>query len=496
MSNEDKWLVGALDYIPRWIELQMQWTDQPGCAVAVAKDGTTLLEAAFGHADLPAGKTLTPRHRFRVASHSKTFTAAGILKLREQGALQLDDPVGRYVNDLHPEVAAARIGQLLSHSAGLVRDGADSGQWTDRRPFLDVAELRADLAGGPVLPASSRFKYSNHGYGLLGLAIEAVAGEPYRAWITREIVAASGLEETMPDVPLPPGTPLARGHSAKLPLAQRVAVPGENDTRALAAATGFVSTASDLARFYASLTPGASRSVLSVESRREMTRRHWRDPYAAVERWYGLGTMSGSLAGCDWFGHTGGFQGHITRTAAVPSMGGLAVSVLTNAADGASHAWLDGILHILRALQTRGAPSPHSAAWRGRWWSLWGALDLLPAGDRVLVANPLLANPLQDASEIEPHAQGPDRDGTLHGRIVLAGGYASHGEPARLEFGAGAGGRPTAFGLGGGRFLPRAEIEAELGAKYGAEDGSEHVGNAHQQHGLTGSHQSGQDSAA
>ena len=106
MSNEDKWLVGALDYIPRWIELQMQWTDQPGCAIAVAKDGTTLLEAAFGHADLPAGKTLTPRHRFRVASHSKTFTAAGILKLREQGALQLDDPVGRYVGDLHPEEPA------------------------------------------------------------------------------------------------------------------------------------------------------------------------------------------------------------------------------------------------------------------------------------------------------------------------------------------------------------------------------------------------------
>ena len=174
----DKWLSAAIDYIPRWIEHQMRVTEQPGCAIAIAHKGKLVLEQAFGHADLAAGTALTPQHRFRVASHSKSFTAAGVLKLREQGRVMLDDRVGRFVAGLAPSVATAAIGQLLSHTAGLVRDGTDAGQWSDRRAFLDEAELRADLAAGPVIDAGTRFKYSNHGFGLVGLAIEAITGEP------------------------------------------------------------------------------------------------------------------------------------------------------------------------------------------------------------------------------------------------------------------------------------------------------------------------------
>jgi D-alanyl-D-alanine carboxypeptidase len=250
----------------------------------------------LGHADQTQGEKLTPRHRFRVASHSKTFTAAGVLKLREQGQWLLDDPIGRFVPGLQRDVAAATLAQLLSHSSGVVRDGADAGQWQDRRPFLNEAELRADLAAGPVLPANSRFKYSNHGYGLLGLAIAAVTGEPYAEWIAREIVAASGLKHTQPGAPLAQGTAFARGHSAKWPLGRRVVIPADNATHAPASATGVISTAADLARFYASLMPDAKASVLSVASRREMTRRQWRDPHATLERWYGLARSAAAAA--------------------------------------------------------------------------------------------------------------------------------------------------------------------------------------------------------
>ena len=134
----EKWLAAALDYIPAWIDFQMRLTEQPGVSLAVSHQGKPVLQQAFGHADAVAGVALTPRHRFRVASHSKSFTAAGIMKLREQGKLQLDDPVGRHVKRLHPAVAQATIAQLLSHSAGLIRDGTDAGQWQDRRPFLNV----------------------------------------------------------------------------------------------------------------------------------------------------------------------------------------------------------------------------------------------------------------------------------------------------------------------------------------------------------------------
>ena len=81
------------------------------------------------------------------------------------------------------------------------------------------------------------------------------------------------------------------GHSGKLPLGRRVVIPGQNPTRALAAAAGFVSTARDLTRFFAGLDPAARRSVLSVASRREMTRPQWRDAHSSVDMRYGLGLM-------------------------------------------------------------------------------------------------------------------------------------------------------------------------------------------------------------
>jgi D-alanyl-D-alanine carboxypeptidase len=417
-----KWLNAALDYIPRWVEFQLRYHDQPGCVIAVAHEGRVELEAAFGHAG--RGRPLTPRHRFRVASHSKSFAAAAVMKLREKGALRLEDRVGRYVGGLHPGVARATLAQLLSHGAGVVRDGPDSGQFVGRRPFLSAAELVADLKAAPILRRASRFKYSNHGYGLVGLAIEAVTGEPYAQWLQREIIAAAGLRETLADGPPPHSVPLALGHSARLPAGRRVVIPGDYSTNAVAAAAGVISTARDLVSFYRQLAPRSKACILSPASRREMIRRRWRDPHSSIERYYGLGLMSGRLAGWTWFGHSGGLQGYITRTCVLPEED-LAISVLTNAVDGFAHPWLEGGVQVLRAFADRGAPSRRRAPWAGRWWTLWNPIDLVPAGRRVLVARPDFLNPLLDASEIEVH--GRDR-----GRIALAGGYASHGEPARL----------------------------------------------------------------
>ena len=200
-----------------------------------------------------------------------------------------------------------------------------------------------------------------------------------------------------------------------------------------------------------------------------MTRRQWREPHASVERWYGLGSMSGTLGGAagggwNWFGHIGNFPGTLTRTAVVPAQD-LSVSVLTNAADGPSQAWVDGCLHVLRAFECHGAPSRRTAARCGRRWMPWGAIDLLPVGgDKMMVANPALANPLLDATElaISPRT----RSGLDQGRIALAGGYGSHGEPVRLV--RDAAGRATEFWLAGTPCLPQAKVERELRRKYPA----------------------------
>ncbi len=454
----EKWLQAALDYVPSWVEFQLRMSEQPGCIIAVVNRDRVLLEHAFGHADLATGEHLTPRHRFRMASHSKSFTAAGIMKLCERRKLRLDDPVGQHVSRLHPRVAEATIRQLLSHSAGLTRDGADSGQFSGRRPFLDTEELLADLRMPPPIEPNSRFKYSNHGFGLLGLVIEAVTGEPFKTWIKREIIAAAGLDETEPDMPIAAGTPFAHGHSSKLLLGRRLSIPGDYPTNALAPAGGVVSTASDLARFFAQLVPNAKKSVLSVGSRREMTRRHWRNPHSNLEGYYGLGTISGTLGGWDWFGHAGGLEGYISRTCVVPDRE-LTVSVLTNAVDGWAGYWLDGVLHILRGFATRGAASRNVSDWTGRWWSSWGAVDLVPMGKIVLLANPHAGNPFLDASEVT--VAGKDK-----GRITLAAGYGSHGEPVRRTRNETDG--VTELWLAGSKLQPESQVAAEMQARLGA----------------------------
>jgi CubicO group peptidase (beta-lactamase class C family) len=454
----ERWLQPAIDYISTWIEFQMRFSQQPGCVFAVAHRDQVVLERAIGYADIASEEKLTPRHGFRVASHSKSFVAAGFMKLREQRKLRLDDQVGQYVSKLHPQVAETTIGELLSHSAGIIRDGSDAGQFLGARPFFNRKELMADLRKPPAIDPNTRFKYSNHGYGLLGLIIEAVAEEPYEAWIKREIVDGAGLRETAPDEPFRAGTPLAKGHTPQVHLGRRLVVPGDYTTDAIAPAAGFVSTAADLVRFFAQLSPRAKRSLLTVSSRREMIRRQWRNPNAAFEGYYGLGIMSGTVAGWDWFGHGGALQGYISRTVVVPDQE-LTFSVLTNATDGLAGFWADGMIHVLRAFANRGPPSRRVRDWGGRLWTTWGAVDLLPMGDIVMVASPHGFNPLLEASEIE--VTGRDK-----GRIVLAAGYQSYGEPVRRL--RRKSGETAEIWLSSIRLRPEAKVLAEMKRRYDA----------------------------
>lgn len=457
MPKQPAWLAAALAYVPDYLAYQMRLSEQPGVSYAIAHAGQVVLRGALGHANLATGEKLTPEHRFRVASHSKSFTAAAILKLREQGKLKLDDAAGHYVSGLHPAIASATVAQLLSHTAGIFRDGTDSQYWAERAEFLDEAAIRRDLALPPAIPANTRMKYSNHGFALAGMVVAAITGEDYNSWVRREIVDAAGLTATTPDMPLPAGARLARGHSSKLPLGRRVVVRGNQSTHALASATGFVSTATDLALFFNQLNPAARASLLSPESRREMTRPQWKDAYSNLNRAYGLGTIHGDADGWVWWGHSGGFPGTITQTATVPAQE-LTVSVLTNAADGMSHLWLDGILKILKRFHAAGPPAKAIQGWAGRWWSSWGAIDLVPMGARVLVASPGMADPFAKVPELE--VTGPDA-----AEIVLAGAFASHGEPARLV--RNRAGKVVAVRLASGTAYPEDVLKKDLLARYG-----------------------------
>lgn len=450
------WLPAALNYVSSWLEFQRRHHDQPGCAVAIASGQKIVLEAAFGSADIETGEPLTPRHGFRIASHSKTFTAAGILRLVEAGRIRLDDKVGSFVPGLHPDVAAVTLAQLLSNSAGLTRDGANNGQFFDRKPYLSKDELIADLSVAQPFPPSQRFKYSNHGFGLLGLVIEAVTGRAYRDWIADEVVAPAELSETRPDIGLWADRPMARGHSPRMPLGRRVVIPGDNPGHAMTSAAGFVATAADVARYFAQLSPRAEHSILSPLSRREMSRRLWPDDEASLGRHYGLGTISGGHGDWKWFGHSGGFQGFITRTVVLPQQG-LTISVLTNAIDGLAHQWLDGIIHIFRTFSNEGGPSPQTENWVGRWWSIWACGDLVPVSNKVFCASPTLFTPFLDAGEITVEA--PDQ-----GRVSKASGFNSPGETARLV--RDSTGAIESVWLGGAHLVSEHALRAEMLDRY------------------------------
>jgi len=452
----EKWHRPALDYIGRWLEFQMRMSEQPGCVVAITYKDRVILERAYGYADVNKCEPLTPRHRFRVASHSKSFTATGVMKLRELGKMKLDDAIGRYVGDLHPQIARATLGQVLSHGAGIVRDGKDSGQFSGRRPFFDRNELLDDLKDPPSIEPNVRFKYSNHGFGLIGFAIESVTCEPFTSWIKREIIDAAGLEETHPDMPIPKGLPTASGHSGKLLLGRRLPIPGDYATNAIAPAGGVISTARDLALFFNQLSPKARRSILTVSSRREMVRRQWRNQHSSLERYYGLGTISGTLNGWEWFGHSGSLPGYITRTCVIPEHD-LTVTVLTNAIDGWAGIWVDGVMHILRAFSQRGAPTRKVSDWSGRWWNLWGAVDLVPMGNKVLAMAPGFINPVGDAAEVE--ITGRDQ-----GRFVVADGYSSYGEPVRRV--RNRSGKVIEVWLAASKLLPEGQVAKEIEARY------------------------------
>jgi D-alanyl-D-alanine carboxypeptidase len=185
-----------------------------------------------------------------------------------------------------------------------------------------------------------------------------------------------------------------------------------------------------------------------------MVRRQWRNPNSSLEGYYGLGTASG----WDWFGHGGGLQGYISLTRMYPEQE-LTVVVLTNAIDGWAGPWVNGITNILQSFAKNGAPSRKVKDWRGRFWTLWGAIDLVPMGDKVLWVAPGFSSPMTDAGEIAVI----DRH---RGKIVRGDGYGSYGEPVRCV--RSKSGRITEFWSPATRFLPAAKVAREMEARYGS----------------------------
>jgi CubicO group peptidase (beta-lactamase class C family) len=390
----------VLDYYADWLAYRRWYLQVPGVQVAVRRRGELVLSTALGHSDLTIGTPLTTAHLFRIASHSKTFAAVAVLQQVQAGRLRLDDPLVAHLPELAGAPIADRsIGELLTHSGGVIRDSEDGDFWQLLRPFPDRSELRevARAASAATLPRHEHFKYSNIAYGLVGLVLEKVTGRTFAAYVRESIAGPLGLSDLGGEYDPDRASEYAAGHTAAA-IARRRDVIAHVDTRALAAATGCYATAADLSAFFSALLPGEEQ-LLDADSQRRQRRPVW--DVKNTEHRYGLGVFLDTVADVEVFGHTGGYPGHITCTYADEKSGEV-ISLLTNAIDGPASQFAAGLLH----LRTLAAKAEHAEAdstrgFTGRFSNLWSVHDVVDLDGRLFLLDPTSPDPAEDAAPLE-----------------------------------------------------------------------------------------------
>ncbi|WP_405216838.1 serine hydrolase domain-containing protein [Agrococcus sp. Ld7] len=428
--TDDATLSRALDYADRWLAYRCWRLRLPGVQAAVRVGGALVLETAHGVAEAASGEPLTPQHRFRIASHSKSLAALAAMRLVEQGRLRLDDAAQDRVPALHgTEAGRLQVRELLSHGSGAVRDGDDVAFWHLQAPFPDAERLLAIAAAGVArVPASAEFKYSNVGFGLLGLVIEAVTGTAYEDALRQLVLAPLGREDVTADL-TDDAAQLVTGHSALHSSEERRAL-GSPRAGALAAATGAVATASQLTDVLRTVTDDDDR-LLGAEAKRRMRQQQWttaaRDGGAAG---YALGLMLRSIDGREWVGHGGAWTGQATRTL-VDVERDIVVSVLANAIDAPAEELAVGVARLIDAALDDTDPAAdetlHLArSFEGTFSSLWARVDVVELGGRLLVVSPTAADPMAAVDVLTPL----DDDRV---RVAAATGMGSGHEIAVVE---------------------------------------------------------------
>ncbi len=288
--------------------------DQPGAAVLVMKDGEVLLRKAYGLANLELQVPLQPDHVFALASLSKPFTAAAILKLAEDGKLSLQDDITKFLPAYPTHGAHITIEHLLTHTSGLsaLSDTSDlRATASQESPLIDVLgdwvkDLPPDFAPG------ERWAYSNWGYNLLGAIVQQASGTSYAAYLEQRIFTPAGMTHTFYNdrrkvIPMRV-TGYDQQGDQTVNLAQvrsRIFLPG--------GAATLLSTVDDLGRWDDALRAGRVLSPASID--RMLTSYRLKDGSPTN---YGYGWDLGSYEGHRVQEHTGGTYGFLSYMVRMP----------------------------------------------------------------------------------------------------------------------------------------------------------------------------------
>ena len=270
----------------------------PGLSIAVRK-GNAYFAGTWGEIDVETHAPVRTDSVFQIASVSKQFTAAAILKLAEEGKLAVDDPVRRFIPELDGRFDPITLRHLLTHTSGV----PDYMGLVDDGPKTQAEILTAIMSRPPLFAAGWSWQYSNSGYFLLGVVIERASNRTYAQYLRDSFFGPLQMDSTSycgEDGPLPVGY----GKNSRTG-AYFVYEP--MDPSLIFSAGGLCSTASDLLRWHRGLRSGLA---LSPRSYAAMT---GEAVGAYIGASYGFGYLLDTLAGHRRVWHNGlifGFQSH------------------------------------------------------------------------------------------------------------------------------------------------------------------------------------------
>ena len=183
------------DPVDDFVRKQMAAARVPGLSLAVISDGTVVKVAGYGFADLEKSIPAQPDTVYKIGSVSKQFIATGIMLLVQDGRLNLDDPIARYLKDTPPSWSPITIRHALTHTAGLVRES----------PSFAPTRIQSDadlIAAAYPLPLrfqpGQKWEYSNVGYFILADIIRVVSGRPWTDFLRENVFAPVEMPWTWP----------------------------------------------------------------------------------------------------------------------------------------------------------------------------------------------------------------------------------------------------------------------------------------------------------
>ena len=439
----------AVELARLWLDAQRAYEEVPGMSAAIVHDQKVLWSGGAGAADLATKKPATADTLYSICSVSKLFTSVAVMQLRDQQKLALDDPISKHLPWFRMPAAAggreATIVGALTHSAGLPRE-SDYPYWTGEFDFPTHEKIVERLAAQqPLYPSDRYFQYSNLGLTLAGEIVAARSGQTYDQYVREHILAPLQLTNTYPEIPLDEkGKRLATGYSAKRRDGTRAPLP-IFQTRGIAPAAGFASTANDLARFamwQLRARDAASDPVLDPRTLREMYRPHWVDP--DFETYWGVGFSTWKEGDNVFVGHGGSCPGFRTAIRLQPEKK-VAIAVLANAGGVNTGAYAKALYDLVApALKNEPPKTPPAslAAYTGSYDEFpWGGETLVVAwGDGLAAVTLPTITPMKDLDRLRKTGEHTFRrvrsDGTLGEEIRFEPGpdgratrYWQHSNP-------------------------------------------------------------------